>query len=204
MRLSMFVFYLSLTLCCVHVGGLFWLWPNVKGQNMPLWPASLVDEWIADCRHGWIHGSYGYAESQLAYQALQQMSLGGKHIVVFGSERPWLEACALAAGASKVTTIEYSNVTTDHPAIQVITPQEAARRWVHGTLPSFDAVATFSSLEHAGLGRYGDQLNPWGDIMAVGQAWCISKPGFIHTNTHTNTTHTHTQHEADLRVAPAH
>ena len=163
----------------MSVGDQFWEWPNVKGQNVPLWPLSMVNEWVADCRREWIEGSYGYTESRLAYSALKQMALGGKHIVVFGSERPWLEACALAAGASQVTTIEYSNVTSLHPAIEVITPQEAARRWLSGTLPQFDAVASFSSLEHAGLGRYGDQLNPWGDIMAIGQAWCISKPGAL-------------------------
>ena len=25
--------------------------------------------------------------------------------------------------------------------------------------------------------RYGDQLNPWGDIIAMGRAWCQMKPG---------------------------
>jgi len=144
----------------VRYGGMFFKWPNVEGQNTPVWHRELVEEWKEDCRRGWIHGSYGFSESRLAFRALQQMALGGKHIVVFGSERPWLEACALAAGASRVTTIEYSNVTSHHPAVEVITPQEAARRWKRGALPSFDAVATFSSVEHAGLGRNGDQLNP--------------------------------------------
>ena len=25
--------------------------------------------------------------------------------------------------------------------------------------------------------RYGDQLNPWGDIITMGRAWCRMKPG---------------------------
>ena len=25
--------------------------------------------------------------------------------------------------------------------------------------------------------RYGDQLNPWGDIITMGRAWCQLKPG---------------------------
>ena len=25
--------------------------------------------------------------------------------------------------------------------------------------------------------RYGDQLNPWGDIITMGRAWCQMKPG---------------------------
>ena len=112
---------------------------------------------------------------RMALAALKQMSLYGKRIAVFGSERPWLEACALAAGAEKVVTIEYSHIISHHPSIEVITPEEAGRRWSNGSLGLFDAVASFSSLEHAGLGRYGDKLNPWGDIVAVGQAWCITR-----------------------------
>ncbi len=41
---------------------------------------------------------------------------------------------------------------------------------------SFDAVVTYSSLEHSGLGRYGDSLNPWGDLMTMARAWCVTKP----------------------------
>ena len=73
-------------------------------------------------------------------------------------------------------SIECSNVTSHYPAVEVITPQEAARRWKRGALPSFDAVATFSSVEHAGLGRNGDQLNPWGDIMALGRHGVSASP----------------------------
>jgi hypothetical protein len=36
---------------------------------------------------------------------------------------------------------------------------------------------TFSSVEHSGLGRYGDALNPWGDIIAIARAWCVTKQG---------------------------
>ena len=31
-------------------------------------------------------------------------------------------------------------------------------------------------MEHDNPGRYGDSLNPWGDIMTVAQAWCVSTP----------------------------
>lgn len=41
----------------------------------------------------------------------------------------------------------------------------------------FDLVVTFSSVEHSGLGRYGDALNPWGDLIAMAKAWCITKTG---------------------------
>jgi hypothetical protein len=25
--------------------------------------------------------------------------------------------------------------------------------------------------------RYGDQLNPWGDLIAMARSWCLVKPG---------------------------
>ena len=25
--------------------------------------------------------------------------------------------------------------------------------------------------------RYGDSLNPWGDLIAMARAWCVLKPG---------------------------
>jgi hypothetical protein len=42
--------------------------------------------------------------------------------------------------------------------------------------PLFDAVVSHSSLEHSGLGRYGDPLNPWGDLVTMARAWCVAKP----------------------------
>jgi hypothetical protein len=40
-----------------------------------------------------------------------------------------------------------------------------------------DVIVSFSSLEHSGLGRYGDALNPDGDKEALAQAWCMLRPG---------------------------
>ena len=37
-------------------------------------------------------------------------------------------------------------------------------------------MITYSSLEHSGLGRYGDSLNPWGDLITMAKAWCLLKP----------------------------
>lgn len=36
---------------------------------------------------------------------------------------------------------------------------------------------SFSSLEHSGLGRYGDPLAPYGDAEAVAQLWCAVRRG---------------------------
>ena len=55
-------------------------------------------------------------------------------------------------------------------------PKDFRSQYRNKTLDVFDVVFSFSSLEHSGLGRYGDPLNPWGDIMSVAEAWCVSGP----------------------------
>ena len=40
-----------------------------------------------------------------------------------------------------------------------------------------DAVVTFSSVEHSGLGRFGYMLYPWGDIIIISRAWCVANDG---------------------------
>ena len=34
----------------------------------------------------------------------------------------------------------------------------------------------YSSLNFFLYSRYGDTLNPWGDIIAMAKAWCVTKP----------------------------
>ena len=104
-------------------------------------------------------------------------SLRGGHVLVIGSENPWIEACILHAGARHVTTLEYGHIISEHKKVSTLTPAGARQAFANGTLPLFDSIVTYSSVEHSGLGRYGDQLNPWGDLQAVARAWCVCKPG---------------------------
>ena len=76
-----------------------------------------------------------------------------KHILVIGSTRPWIEAILLAEGARNITTLEYNPYPTNHPRILTISPYEFSKLVVRNNVPLFDAVVTFSSLEHSGLGR---------------------------------------------------
>ena len=75
--------------------------------------------------------------------------------------------------------MDYVKIKSEHPSITLITPDELRKSHQSGEdkFKDFDAVISFSSLEHSGLGRYGDGLNPWGDLVAMAQAWCLVRPG---------------------------
>jgi len=47
------------------------------------------------------------------------------------------------------------------------------------TLELYKNAATFSSIEHTGLGRFGDPLNPGGVLEVMQQVLCMLKPGIL-------------------------
>jgi hypothetical protein len=83
---------------------------------------------------------------------------------VVGSETPWYECIANLHGAEEIFTFEYRNIDNSIPEIrQILKPNN-----LRGIEFELDALLCISSIEHDGLGRYGDRLNPAGDIEAMG------------------------------------
>lgn len=165
-----------------------------SGSNamLPVWTSQAIDELIGLARQAKLNGTYGVQTTTIVQQLIDKYSkeVHGKHMFVIGSEQPWLEALLLFAGAAHVTTIEYGKIRSEDPRISTITPAELREKFIKsgGKEPHFDGGATYSSIEHAGLGRYGDSLNPWGDLQAMAKAWCITKPkGLIFVGVPTDT-----------------
>jgi hypothetical protein len=100
-----------------------------------------------------------------------------KHILVVGTQIPWAEAMLINRGARKVTTAEYNNISILHPKCETIKQYKLAEKFFRGQVELFDAAFSYSSLEHTGIGRYGDPLMPHGDLEATAQIWCMVKPG---------------------------
>lgn len=132
-------------------------------------------------RLGELDGSYSRRATN-ALHGFVRDRLGGmknKRVLVIGSERPWVEVIALEQGASQVVTLEYGKIQSKHTQLKPLTPSKFSQMYWDGTLGSFDVVMSFSSLEHSGLTRYGDGLNPWGDVIAMAKAHCVVKEGGI-------------------------
>ncbi|VDK49772.1 unnamed protein product [Cylicostephanus goldi] len=51
-----------------------------------------------------------------------------------------------------------------------------AEQWKNN-LEKFDFAISFSSIEHSGLGRYGDNIDPNGDLREVTKIWCLLRKG---------------------------
>ena len=148
-----------------------------KTAATPVWKKELVEEWIELANKDELGGNYGPGETWHLKNGLK-VANGVKNgrVLVIGSENPWVEAAVLSVGASEVVTLEYGKIVSEHPSIKTMTPDQFKKAYLAGTLGLFDAIVTFSSVEHSGLGRYGDALNPWGDVLEIARAHCVCKP----------------------------
>ena len=98
----------------------------------------------------------------LLYAALADYPIKDQDVVVMGSGNPWYEAIAIANGCKHCYVIEYQKRHLDHPMVTYFTVEQYDSSPMH-----FDCALSISSFEHDGLGRYGDPLNPAGDLEAM-------------------------------------
>eukprot|EP00929_Paragymnodinium_shiwhaense_P040099 TRINITY_DN20962_c0_g1_i1.p1 TRINITY_DN20962_c0_g1~~TRINITY_DN20962_c0_g1_i1.p1 ORF type:complete len:222 (-),score=17.89 TRINITY_DN20962_c0_g1_i1:665-1330(-) len=106
------------------------------------------------------------------YAFLWPYPVVGLHVGVFGSIEPTAEAFLLAAGAARVTTIEYNNLSYEHPSLSQLRVDALG-----DASAMFDAAVALSAFDHDGLGRYGDPVDPEGDLKAMKTAHRLLVPG---------------------------
>lgn len=134
-----------------------------------LYKAETIDKYIKKAKAR-INFYYKKTDTCL-YRALNKHAIANKTVAVMGSTDPWYEAVALAYGA-KPTTIEYNKIVSEDPRLTVVTNEEFDKN-----PRQFDAALAISSFEHDGLGRYGDPLDPNGDIKTMKKMKSVVKPG---------------------------
>ena len=93
--------------------------------------------------------------------AFQKYELSGKNIAVIGSATPWIETILMNLGNS-VTTVEYNVPSSTVDGLKTQSYWDFLK-----SDKKFDYIVTYSSIEHSGLGRYGDPLSPNEDIKAM-------------------------------------
>jgi hypothetical protein len=119
----------------------------------------MVDYYIDRAQSG-ESTEYGTMDGFLR-EAVERFPIRGKTVAIIGSEKPRYEAFCLAHEARPVT-LEYSPITTDDMRLDLRTPGQ-----VRSTNERFDVALSLSTYEHSGLGRYGDPIDPDGDLLAM-------------------------------------
>lgn len=98
-------------------------------------------------------GPYGQASVDEIDNATKNL-VKDKHVLIYGSQTPWIEVILLENGAKKITAVDYKKLQSEDSRVETIDGHEFNRMYLNDTLPQFDVMLTFSSLEHSGLGRY--------------------------------------------------
>ncbi|CAF3071896.1 unnamed protein product [Rotaria sp. Silwood2] len=150
------------------------------GDTLPAkWTVDLIENYRKKVRAQEAYGSYGNKDIYPALDKYASLAIINKKCAVIGTENPWIEAALLEYNASSVTTIEYATIHSSTPRLFTITPMDFAQQQQKnkGQRQLFDSVWSYSSIEHDGLSRYRDPLNPYGDFQTMIKITCILKPG---------------------------
>jgi SAM-dependent methyltransferase len=115
-----------------------------------------------------------YQTSTDFYLLLQRFKLRNVKVLVAGSIHPWLESIIYAHGIRDIYTSEYAHITDLSNRVKVLHVSEVQQERYKS---AFDVIFSYSSVEHDGLGRFGDPINPCGDVAAVNELRGALKPG---------------------------
>lgn len=99
--------------------------------------------------------------SQMLLTAFDHYKIQNKKIAVIGSISPWIEAMLLNLN-NEVTTVEFNVPETTTTQLKCISYWDFQKNDI-----LYDCIVTYSSIEHSGLGRYGDPLDPDGDLKCM-------------------------------------
>ena len=85
----------------------------------------------------------------------------GSKVLVVGSMTPWIECLMVITGTAQVVTVEYNRLTFEHEKMVTISGPEFDSFYAVDSIHrgSFDFIISMSSLDHDGLGGYGDPIN---------------------------------------------
>lgn len=141
-----------------------------------IWTVAYINEYREKVRAR--HSRFSYPTEPIfgAFDAHPYI-ITGKHGLVIGSESPWAEAMLLEYGVSKLTTVDFRSIPNEHPQIQTYNAGSFTQSFLRGEYEPYDFLFSYSSLEHDGLGRYGDILNPNGDLLVMKRLQHLVKPG---------------------------
>jgi len=137
------------------------------------WSIELVDTLVdaAKKKIDFSPGNYPFVVLDY-YTAISKYPVVNKKVLVAGAVSPWNEAIFIANGASQVVTSEYSNLVSLDPRISVVHAETKHSQ-------KFDVISSFSTIEHCGLGRYGDKIDPNGDFEAINEFHSLLNPDGI-------------------------
>lgn len=110
----------------------------------------------------WKHEPYPYDKAAFnVLMSVEKYNIHNKNVAIIGTTIPWIEAILLNNN-NNVTTVEYNVPKCTVDNLTCIHYDDFVK-----SNTTYDCIFSYSSTEHCGLGRYGDPLDPDGDLTAM-------------------------------------
>jgi len=144
-------------------------WEATSGGAGRVWTRDEMNSYLNPLKEGKCRGSYDES-CDMIHKVFKKYSVVGKSVLVLGSQSPWIEAIAIFMNASEVHTVDFQKPDNQVkiPSFKILSFSEVQQQ--------YDVVVSYSSLEHDGLGRYGDPIHPNGDILRMKALLTLIKP----------------------------
>jgi hypothetical protein len=125
-----------------------------------VWTHGMWDKLLGSLRRGQPIGPPDYPGAQrdltLAFETWVLTSAKG---LVVGSVSPWVEALLYEHGCRNIVTLDLRKPCSEIADLRTVDYREWERTGLR-----VDALVSFSTVEHIGLGRYGDAEDEDGDV----------------------------------------
>lgn len=147
------------------VGVSHWYWDGSYSPEEPkVYTREMIEGYLE--RIARKEQNYYLTTDTWLYLALEKYidCIEGKSVAIMGSVVPWYESIVIHYGGHP-TIIEYNKIISEDERIKVMTVEEYKKNPI-----VFDVIISISSFEHDGLGRYGDPIDPYGDLKAMENA----------------------------------
>ena len=110
----------------------------------------------------WKHEPYPYDKASYnVLMSVEKYDIHNKKVAIIGTTIPWIEAILLNNN-NNITTVEYNIPKCTVDNLTCIHYDDFVK-----SNTTYDCIFSYSSTEHCGLGRYGDPLDPDGDLTAM-------------------------------------
>jgi hypothetical protein len=153
-----------------------WYLDERASSSPRMYPAGEIDALIERASR---KGSGHYPETDPWVHEAMQRYVPGRRVLVVGSQIPWYEAMALYYRcAVPCSVVEHQPRECARTDLRYLQPSDLSRV-VALDRERFDVVISISSIEHDGLGRYGDPLDANADLHSMRATASLLSPGGI-------------------------
>jgi hypothetical protein len=148
----------------------YWYFDDSTNEEKTI-SKELLDLFAQKAKHR--EWSYNGELDTFVFAALDRLAgeLNGKEVCVMGSFLAWYEGILLSYGARPVV-IDYFPIVSPDPRVTYLTKELF---WKNPR--KFDLILSISHTDHQGLGRYGESVDPDGDLKEMASFKQMLNPG---------------------------